>query len=109
MIAGANPGPALPTLCCQSMRGLTVATSSGNGPGLWLPPVSHANEGTGIDVIHDVSGDCDRLAHPAPIAAASSAHATLRSVRVISPLRDLPASLYSPPRRVPHSARRRLP
>src|SRR6185369_7738049 len=84
-IAGAKPGPPLPTACCHSTRGVTVAVSCGIGPGLWPPPVSQANDGTGG--IQDDNGDCIRLAHPAQSSAPASVEASVRASRIISPLR----------------------
>src|SRR5690349_22496458 len=83
-IAGAKPGPPLPTACCHSTRGVTVAVSCGIGPGLWPPPVSQANDGTGG--IQGDNGDCIRLAHPAQSSAPASVEASVRASRIISPL-----------------------
>src|SRR3569623_1327343 len=99
------PGAALPTFCCQLMRGVTVAFSAGSGPGLWLPPVSHANEGVGIDDIHDVSGDSESVAHAAHSTTATSAAYRARSrriidaARIISPLPAPCLAPHRPPRR----------
>src|SRR5436190_10602446 len=68
--AGAMPGPAAPTLCCQLIRGVIVAVRFGIGPGFLPPPVNHANDGTGMSRSHDVSDESDMLAHPASSTAA---------------------------------------
>src|SRR6185369_15527128 len=75
------PGAALPMLCCHAMRGVTFASSCGSGPGLRLPPVSQANEGAGIHVIHDVSGDSDSDAQPTQSTAATTTAPAARCAR----------------------------
>src|SRR5512142_3509506 len=92
-MAGVTQGAALPTPCCHAMRGVTVGVRAGRGPGWWLLPSSHAKDGAGIDVIHDVSGDSANVAHPARVSVATTQQA-LRSACVISTLR--PARPISP-------------
>src|SRR5574337_1377334 len=67
VMAGANPGAALPTSTRQLTLAVVFAVSAGSGPGLFEPPVSQSNDGGGI--VGSVSELLDRLLQPATSTA----------------------------------------